>query len=271
MTLAPVIPASSAVPAPAAYASWTKKAGETISRHPIVPGRTVPEDGRPATTAAIAPSTLPTSSRDGGVGNGGSSSGGGGGGSSSIASSVGSSVSVVPDGRGKPTLRPSLVLARNPNRSGYQWPARVCDKDEVEESFSHSDLDPVIHVSILKMRSREGGSLLSALARRRKQVSIFVRCNVMRAVFWLGFCTGVRPRSWCKHETRYVALEKRTFSSPFFFNLCPQKKKKSSSDDSPFVRNISSNCCPMPQRARRRVTRRDAHFDLRGDGGLCSL
>lgn len=37
-------------------------------------------------------------------------------------------------------LRPSIVLARNPNRNGNLWPARLCDRDEVEESFAHSDL-----------------------------------------------------------------------------------------------------------------------------------
>ncbi|CAM9906975.1 unnamed protein product, partial [Ectocarpus sp. 12 AP-2014] len=36
---------------------------------------------------------------------------------------------------------PSIVLAKNPNRGGNLWPARLCDRDEVEESFAHSDLN----------------------------------------------------------------------------------------------------------------------------------
>ena len=41
---------------------------------------------------------------------------------------------------GDAMLRPSIVLAKNPNRDGRLWPARLCDRDEVEESFAHSDL-----------------------------------------------------------------------------------------------------------------------------------
>lgn len=44
-------------------------------------------------------------------------------------------------------LRPSIVLARNPNREGNQWPARLCDRDEVEESFAHSALGAEARVS----------------------------------------------------------------------------------------------------------------------------
>lgn len=37
-------------------------------------------------------------------------------------------------------LRPSLVLARNPNRRGTKWPARLCDKEEAEERLAEQDL-----------------------------------------------------------------------------------------------------------------------------------
>lgn len=38
-------------------------------------------------------------------------------------------------------LRPSLVLARNPNRRGVMWPARICDKEEVRDRHVEKDLD----------------------------------------------------------------------------------------------------------------------------------
>lgn len=72
-------------------------------------------------------------------------------------------------------LRPSIVLAKNPNREGHLWPARLCDRDEVQESYAHSDLDAQAQVTF--------GGVLKVLL--RTFISLLLVGHVLQTVYYM--------------------------------------------------------------------------------------
>lgn len=97
-------------------------------------------------------------------------------------------------------LRPSIVLARNPNRDGHLWPARLCDRDEVEESFAHSDLNAEAQVG--------GGGHPHPIF--FGFFGVFFRCYAPLLYFFLAFpsCTFscVRECGWSVEPREFLWL-----------------------------------------------------------------